>query len=107
MIDQSRTGIDTLAWLIQDAFEGDPDHSLLANLRNVSDKEWTALLPGAGRSIADILEYVGWAKWMYENYAFGPGTMRGDQPPLVPANNARARPRAELMNGSGKVTNTG
>ena len=97
MTDQSRTAIDTLVWLIQDAFEGDPDHSLLANLRNISDEEWTALLPGAGRSIADILEHVGWAKWMYEDYAFGPGTMRGDQPPLVPANNIRARPRMELM----------
>lgn len=97
MTAQSRTAIDTLAWLIQDAFEGDPDHSLLANLRNVTDEEWTALLPGAGRSIADILEHVGWSKWMYEDYAFGRGTMRGDQPPLIPANNARARPRMELM----------
>ena len=97
MTDTSRTAIDTLAWLIHDAFEGDPDHSLLANLRNVSDEDWTALLPAAGRSIADILEHVGWSKWMYEDYAFGPGTMRGDQPPLVPANSARARPRAELM----------
>lgn len=95
--DKSRTALDTLIWLTQDAFEGDPDHSLLANLRNVSEKDWTALPPGAGRSIADILEHVGWSKWMYEDYAFGPGTMRGDQPPLVPENNAKSRPRAELL----------
>jgi uncharacterized damage-inducible protein DinB len=94
---QSRTAIDTLAWLIHDAFEGDPDQSLLANLRNLSDEDWTALPPGAGRSIADILEHVGWSKWMYEDYAFGPGSMKGDQPPLVPADNARSRPRDELM----------
>jgi uncharacterized damage-inducible protein DinB len=93
----TRTALDTLVWLIHDAFEGDPDQSLLANLRDVTDEEWIALLPGAGRSIADILEHVGWAKWMYEDYAFGSGAMRGDQPPLVPKGNAKSRPREELM----------
>jgi uncharacterized damage-inducible protein DinB len=93
----SRTAIDTLAWLIHDAFEGDPDQSLLANLRDLSAKDWNALPVGGGRSIADILEHVGWAKWMYEDYAFGPASMRGDQPPLVPANNARSRPPDELL----------
>ena len=97
MTDQSRTAIDTLAWLTHDAFEGDPDHSLLANLGNVTDEEWTVLLPGAGRSIADILEHVGWSKWMYEDYAFGSASMRGDQPPLVPEGNVKSRPRDELM----------
>ena len=93
----SRTAIETLVWLTHDAFEGDPDHSLLANLREVSDEEWTALPPGAGRSIADILEHVGWAKWMYEDYAFCSASMRGDQPPMVPADNVKSRPRDELM----------
>ena len=87
-ISNSRTAVDTLAWLIHDAFEGDPDQSLLANLRSLSEKDWTALPVGGGRSIADILEHVGWAKWMYEDYAFGSASMRGDQPPLVPANSA-------------------
>ena len=93
----SRTAIDTLAWLIHDAFEGDPDQSLLANLRGLSEKDWTALPVGGRRSIADILEHVGWAKWMYEDYAFGSASMRGDQPPLVPADMARSRPPDELL----------
>jgi len=93
----SRTAIDTLAWLIHDAFEGDPDQSLLANLRDLSEKDWTALPVGGGRSIADILEHVGWAKWMYEDYAFGSASMRGDQPPLIPINNMRSRPPDELL----------
>lgn len=97
MTARSKTAIDTLAWMSHEAFEGDPDQSLIASLRDVSDGDFIALLPGAGRSIADILEHVGWAKWMYEDYAFGPGSLRGDQPPLIPANQARARPRAELM----------
>ena len=93
----SRTAIETLAWLIEDAFEGDPDHSLLANLRELREEDWTAVPLGAGRSIADVLEHVGWSKWMYEDYAFGPASMIGDQPPLVPANRARSRPTKELL----------
>jgi uncharacterized damage-inducible protein DinB len=93
----SRVSIETLAWLIQEAFEGDPSHALLPNLRELREEEWTALPPGGGRSIVDILEHVGWSKWMYEDYAFGSASLRGDQPPLIPAEGARARPRAELL----------
>jgi uncharacterized damage-inducible protein DinB len=94
---QSSTAIDTLAWLIEEAFEGDPSHSLLVNLRDLREEDWTATPSGSTRSIADILEHVGWSKWMYEDYAFGPGTMRGDQPPLVPEGGARSRPHDELL----------
>ncbi|MCC6146448.1 MAG: DinB family protein [Anaerolineaceae bacterium] len=93
----SRTAIDTLVWLIEDAFQEDSTHSLLANLHDMKDDEWTSLPVGAGRSIADILEHVGWCKWMYENYAFGSAAMRGDQPPLVPPGGARSRPYDELL----------
>jgi hypothetical protein len=93
----SRTALETLAWLIEDAFEADLAHSLLANLHNVRDEDWTAIPPGSGRSIADIIEHVAWAKWMYEDYAFGSATLRGDQPPLIPADGARARPHNELL----------
>jgi uncharacterized damage-inducible protein DinB len=93
----SRTAIDTLAWLSDDAFDGDPSHSLLANIRDLADEDWTALPPGGGRSVADILEHVAWSKWMYEDYAFGSASMRGDQPPLVPAQGARSRPRDQLL----------
>ena len=93
----SRAAIDTLAWLIEDAYAGDPAQSLMANLADLQDQDWSALPPGCGRSIADILEHVAWCKWMYEDYAFGSAAMRGDQPPLVPAAGARARPRDELL----------
>jgi uncharacterized damage-inducible protein DinB len=93
----SHAAIDTLAWLIHDSFEGDPNHSLLANLKDLRDEDWTARVPNAGRSIADIVEHVGWCQWMYEDYAFGTASLRGDQPPLVPANSARSRPQAELV----------
>lgn len=93
----SRTALETLIWLIEDAFDGDPSHSLIANLKDLREENWTARPARSGRSIADILEHVGWSKWMYEDYAFGSASMRGDQPPLIPAGGARSRPREELL----------
>jgi uncharacterized damage-inducible protein DinB len=93
----SHTAIDTLAWLIEEAFEGDPSHSLLANLKDLREEDWTATPGGTGRSIADILEHVGWSQWMYEDYAFGSASLRGDQPPLVPEAGARSRPLNALL----------
>lgn len=93
----SHVAIDTLSWLIEMAFDKDSDQSLMANLRNVRDEDWNSLPAGAHRSIADILEHAGWCKWMYEDYAFGTGTLRGDLPPQIPPEGARARPRKELL----------
>lgn len=93
----SRTEIEILARLVEVAYRGDPSHSLLANLGDLREEDWTATPPGGSRSIADILEHAGWCKWMYEDYAFGFAALRGDQPPLVPAGNARARSRDELL----------
>ena len=93
----SSTAIDTLSWLIEEAFDGDPSHSLLANLHDLREEDWTALPGESGRSIADILEHVGWSKWMYEDYAFGSASLRGDQPPILPAGGARSRPHNELL----------
>lgn len=89
--------IDTLCWLIEDAFIGENSDSLINNLSNVREQDWTALPPGGGRSIADILEHVGWCKWMYEDYAFGTASMRGDQPPLILTGGVRSRPHEELL----------
>ena len=93
----SRLALDTLTWLIEQAFNGDPSHSLLANLRELREQDWTATPDGSGRSIADILEHVGWSKWMYEDYAFGSASLQGDQPPLVPEGGGRSRPHEQLL----------
>jgi len=89
--------LDTLCWLIEGAFEGDLYHSLMSNLKDIQEEDWNALPPGGGRSIVDILEHVGWCKWMYEDYAFGTASLRGDQPPIIPTGGARSRPRDELL----------
>jgi uncharacterized damage-inducible protein DinB len=93
----SRFALETLAWLIEDAFQGDPAQSLLANLRDLRDDDWLVLPQGANRSVAEILEHVGWSKWMYEDYAFGSASLRGDRPPLIPENQAPSRPKKELL----------
>jgi uncharacterized damage-inducible protein DinB len=92
-----RREIDTLCWLIEDAFSGDNSQSLMANLSNLRENDWLALPSGGNRTIADILEHVGWCKWMYENYAFGDASLRGDQPPLIPPDGAKSRPAGELL----------
>lgn len=91
-----KVATDTLCWMIEQAFDGD-GHSLMANLKNIRDEDWTALPPRGGRSIADILEHVGWCKWMYEDYAFGTASLRGDQPPMIPPGGVRSRPTIELL----------
>lgn len=93
----SRIALDSFVWLIEEAFQGDPSHSLLVNLKDLQEEDWTATPPGSNRSIADILEHVGWSKWMYQDYAFGPASMRGDLPPLIPSGAVRSRPHDELL----------
>ena len=93
----SRVSLETLVALAEDAFEGDPRQSLLANVSRLRDQDWSALPAGGGRTIAEILEHVAWSKWMYENYAFGSAELRGDRPPLVPADGSRARPPDQLL----------
>jgi uncharacterized damage-inducible protein DinB len=94
---QPRKMIDTLCWLIEEAFSGDPSQSWVSNLENIREQDWHALPPGGGRSISEILEHVGWSKWMYEDYAFGSTSLRGDQPPMIPAGGEKARPHEELL----------
>ncbi len=92
-----RAVIDTLCWLTEDAFVSDLGGSLMSNLANLREEDWTALPPGGGRTISDILEHVGWCKWMYEDYAFGTASLPGDRPPLIPGGQARSRPPGKLL----------
>ncbi len=94
---RSRTLVDSLCQQVAMAFEGSSSDSLMSNLANLQEGDWHALPPGGGRSIADILEHIGWCKWMYEDYAFGSSSLRGDLPPIIPEGNARSRPVAELL----------
>ena len=83
--------LKSLVDLVIAAFDGDPHQSLSANLRRLKEDDWTAIPNGGQRTISDILEHVGWAKWMYEDYAFGSATLRGDLPPVAAPEGGRSR----------------
>ncbi len=76
-----RGGIEALLYLLDEAFAGrgidtsNESQALLPNLATVDERAWRALPPGAARSIESIVLHVGSCKVMYDDYAFGPGTL--------------------------------
>ncbi|MBI5288181.1 MAG: DinB family protein [Chloroflexi bacterium] len=74
----SRPAVDAMLYLLDQAFEGDDEHSLLANLRNVRPHDWAWRPNGGSRSIRAIVRHAGWAKRMYNDHAFGPATASWD-----------------------------
>jgi hypothetical protein len=80
----SRAAIEQYLYLMDEAFEGNREHCLLANLRSVPADGWSWLPPSGGRSVFDIVLHVGACKFVYENHAFGDGSMRWDRPGTVP-----------------------
>ena len=74
----TRSGVEQLLYLMDQAFELQPmlrAHSVLSNLKDVRDEDWRLCPPGGGRSIAVIAEHVAECKFMYANQAFDGGTM--------------------------------
>jgi len=57
--------------LEEHGFGWDHWHSLVWNLRNTEPAQWTALPPGGGRTIREIVIHLGGTFLMYENHAFG------------------------------------
>jgi hypothetical protein len=80
----SRTAIDTLIYLLEQGFDGHKEHALLTNLRDLTHREWATLPPNGERTIMDILAHVGGARIMYDNHAFGDGSLTWDHPLVDP-----------------------
>jgi hypothetical protein len=82
--------IDEIVYLLDEAFSGkgieetNESQSLLANLATVDDTTWRAVPAGGSRSIESITLHIGTCKLMYDDYAFGAGTRRWDDPDLQP-----------------------
>ncbi len=78
--------IDGYLHLLDEAFEGrgieqsNESQALLTNLATVTETEWTALRPGATRTIESMVRHVGACKVMYADYAFGSGTKQWGTP---------------------------
>ena len=58
MVASAESALEALTSLARQAFDGDPKHSLLANLDSVTEAESRALVPGAARTIGDIAVHV-------------------------------------------------
>ncbi|MDF2735379.1 MAG: hypothetical protein K0S97_2002 [Chloroflexota bacterium] len=86
----SRAGIEALLYLLDEAFRGrgieesDESQALLPNLATVPQAAWRALPAGASRSIEAIVVHVGACKIMYDDYAFGGGTLQWGTPEVEP-----------------------
>jgi len=97
----TRVAIEQLLYLTDNAFEtvgapADEAHSLLSNLRSVTDDDWLWVPPGGGRCIFDIVRHVGECKFVYDNHAFGDGSMRWDRSGNVPTIEPET-PRTEVI----------
>ncbi len=96
------TAIEALGYLLDEAFRGagieasNESQALLPNLATVSPEAWRALPVGASRSIESIALHVGACKIMYDDYAFGPGTLRFATPEVEPWAEGTA-PQAEVV----------
>ena len=97
-----RSGIETMLGLLDEAFRGpgieatDESQALLPNIAAVPDDAWQALSAGSARTIASIVIHVGACKIMYDDYAFGGGSLRFATPAVEPWNEDDA-PRREVM----------
>jgi len=85
-----RGGIEALLGLMDEAFDGagieasNESQALLTNLATVADDQWRARPAGVTRTIESIALHVGACKVMYDDYAFGPGTLQFGTPAVEP-----------------------
>jgi uncharacterized damage-inducible protein DinB len=85
-----RGGIDALLYLMEEAFRGvgleesNESQALLTNLASVAPEHWQAKLPSVERTIEDIASHVAACKAMYDDYAFGSGSLEWGTPEAEP-----------------------
>ena len=95
--------VDAVRFLLEEAFEGrgleqsNESQSLTWNLATVTEAEWTALVPGATRTIEAMVRHVAACKLMYADYAFGDGTQQWGTPEVEGPWDAGAAPMAEAI----------
>jgi hypothetical protein len=87
----SRAALEQLLYLMDEAFNAEGhEHSLLANVRSLKADDWHWVPDGGGRPIFQIVAHVGLCKYVYDNHAFGDGTMQWDRPVSLPGIRADA-----------------
>ncbi len=78
----SRAALEQLLCLLDEAFEGieQPWHSVLGNLRSVTEEGWLWTPPNGARTIRLLTAHIGAAMHLYDNHAFGGGTIGWNEP---------------------------
>lgn len=78
----ARAAVEQLLYLLDEAFEGieQPWHSVLANLRSVTEADWLWTPPNGARTIRLLTAHIGAATHLYDNHAFGDGTIGWNDP---------------------------
>lgn len=66
-----RAVLTHLVWQLDQAFEGKPEHSLMANLSSVVNNDLDHLPPSGGRTMRDLIIHCGSIKSMHVNHGFG------------------------------------
>ena len=85
----TRSGIEQLLYMMDQAFEGDPSgrgqwHALLVNLASLRDEDWTWLPPDGKRTVLSLVEDIGICKYVYASQAFEDRSVHWDKPASVP-----------------------
>ena len=75
-----RAALDEYLYLMDEAFGGDDWHSLMTNVKAVASDEWRWVAAGAVRPIGEMVSHVAGCKNMYQDHAFGPGTLTWADP---------------------------
>jgi uncharacterized damage-inducible protein DinB len=75
-----RGALNEYLYLMDEAFGGDDWHSLMTNVKDVGPDEWRWVAPGGVRPIGEMVSHVAGCKNMYQDHAFGPGTLTWADP---------------------------
>jgi hypothetical protein len=97
----SRSAVDQLLYMMDQAFEGDPSgrgqwHALLVNLASLREEDWTWLPLDGRRTIFSLVEEVGGCKYVYASQAFGDRSIHWKEPGSLPTL-AADTPRDEVV----------
>ena len=86
----SQVAVRELVYLLNDAFAGKgieesgESQALITNLASVPPVRWRDVPPGGARSIESVALHVGSCKVMYDDYAFGAGTLTWEDAAVQP-----------------------
>jgi hypothetical protein len=80
-----RANIDLMIYLMFEAFDAPGNHPLLSNIGSLQDDDWLWTPPGGKRTIFEIVQHIGECKYVYENHAFGDGSMSWISTGAVPS----------------------